>query len=140
MTSPPKVSVILTCYNSEKYLREAIESALNQSFKDFELIIWYDESTDNSWNIIAEYVDERIRVFRHKGNQFVAHFQKAISEAARGQYLAIHHSDDVWETDKLEKQVAFLDAHPEIGAVFTKVLIIGENSELFEESSHIYST
>src|SRR5436189_263834 len=116
MTVPPKVSVILTCYNTEKYLRESIESVLNQTYKDFELIIWYDESTDNSWDIISGYTDERIRVFRHEPNGFAAHFQQAITEVARGEYIAVHHSDDAWELEKLEKQVAFLDVHPEIGA------------------------
>ena len=138
MKIPPKVSVILTSYNSEKYLRESIESALNQTFRDFELIIWYDESTDDSWNIISEYKDDRIRLFRNKSNQFVAHFQKAISDVANGEYIAIHHSDDVWETEKLEKQVTFLDTHSEIGAVFSKVLFIGENSEPFGDDTHFY--
>src|SRR4030095_11306685 len=82
--------------------------------------------------------DERIRAFRNETNQFMAYFREAVSEAARGEYIALHHSDDVWEADKLEKQVAFLDAHPEIGAVFSKVLIIGENGEPFEDTSHFY--
>jgi hypothetical protein len=68
----------------------------------------------------------------------VAHFQRAISDVARGEYIAIHHSDDVWELDKLEKQVSFLDIHPEIGAVFSQVLFIGENSEVFGDMSHFY--
>ena len=56
----------------------------------------------------------------------------------KGEYIAINHSDDVWEPQKLEKQVAFLDAHPEIGAVFSDALIIGENSEPFQDVSHAY--
>lgn len=136
MTIFPKVSVILTSYNHAKYLRESIESVLNQTYKDFELIIWDDASTDDSWNIISEYTDERIRVFRNETNQFWTYFRKAISEVAQGKYVAMHHSDDIWETDKLEKQVAFLDGHPEIGAVFSNAFIIGENSAPFEDASH----
>ena len=138
MAVSPKVSVILTSYNSEKYLHECIESVLNQTYQDFELIIWYDESTDDSWNIISSYTDQRIRVFKNESNRFVAHYQKAISDIAQGEYIAIHHSDDVWETDKLEKQVTFLDAHPEIGAVFSRVLIIGEDGKPFQDESHFY--
>jgi GT2 family glycosyltransferase/glycosyltransferase involved in cell wall biosynthesis len=134
----PKVSVILTSYNSAKYLRESIESALNQTYRNFELIIWFDESTDDSLNIISGYADARIRVFRNESNRFVAHFQRAISDVAQGEYIAIHHSDDIWEADKLEKQVFFLDEHPEIGAVFSQVLVIGENSEPFDDISHFY--
>jgi GT2 family glycosyltransferase/glycosyltransferase involved in cell wall biosynthesis len=138
MTIPPKVSVILTSYNSAKYLRESIESALNQTYKDFELIIWHDESPDDSWDIITSYTDRRIRVFTHQPNGFAAHFQEAIADVARGEYIAVHHSDDAWEPEKLEQQVALLDAHPEVGAVFTKVKIIGEDSEPFENTSHFY--
>lgn len=134
----PKVSVLLTSYNHAKYLRESIESVLYQTYKDFELIIWDDASTDDSWNIISSYTDERIRGFRNETNQFIEYIRKAISEMAEGEYIAIHHSDDVWEAKKLEKQVAFLDAHPEIGAVFSNALIIGENSELLEDKSHPY--
>ena len=62
----PKVSIILTSFNHEKYLREAIDSVLNQSFKDFELIIWDDASADGSWEIIKSYTDPRIILFRNE--------------------------------------------------------------------------
>jgi len=131
-----KVSVILTSYNHEKYLREAIESVLNQSFSDFELIIWDDASTDSSWEIINSYTDNRIRGFRNETNSRGT-INKSLLKA-RGEYIAIHHSDDIWEPSKLEKQVAFLDANPETGAVFTQALIIDENGDLFKDESHFY--
>ena len=136
MTISPKVSVILTSYNHSKYIRESIESVLKQTFTDFELIIWDDASTDDSWHIISEYTDERIRAIRNESNQYMAYFRNAVSEVAQGEYIAIHHSDDIWEADKLEKQVAFLDSHPQVGAVFSNVLVIGENSEVFEDAAH----
>jgi glycosyltransferase involved in cell wall biosynthesis len=126
----PKVSIILTSYNHDKYIREAIDSALQQTFTDFELIIWDDASSDDSWSLINEYTDARIKVFRNntnKGPVFV--FNKAISEIVTGDYIAIHHSDDVWELNKLEKQVAFLDANQDIGAVFTWTKIIDEQGK-----------
>ncbi|MCL2074840.1 MAG: glycosyltransferase [Betaproteobacteria bacterium] len=127
----PKVSVILTSYNHEKFLREAIESALSQTHRDFELIIWDDASTDNSWSIIKQYNDSRIRAFRNDVNRYgVYGVNKAISEIAQGEYIAIHHSDDVWKADKLEKQVDFLDRHPEVGAVFSWADIIDENGNI----------
>ena len=138
MTNSPKVSVILTSYNHAKYLRESIESVLDQTYRDFELIIWDDASTDNSWSIISSYTDARIQKFRNETNQFIEYFRRAISNVARGEYIAIHHSDDVWEADKLEKQVAFLNENPRIGAVFSNALIIGENGEPFEDKSHFY--
>lgn len=124
----PKVSVILTSFNHEKYIREAIDSVLNQSFTDFELIIWDDASTDDSWAVINDYSDPRIKSFRNKvSKRGIYGINKAISELASGEYIAIHHSDDVWEPDKLERQVAFLDENPKIGAVFTWVQIIDEH-------------
>lgn len=123
----PKVSIILTSFNHAKYLHEAIESALNQTFSDFELIIWDDASKDNSWDIIQSYQDPRIKTFRNGENmQPVYGVNKAISEIATGEYIAIHHSDDVWELDKLEKQVTFLDNNHQVGAVFTWVQIIDD--------------
>lgn len=124
----PKVSVILTSFNHEKYIREAIDSVLNQSFTDFELIIWDDASTDDSWSIINSYSDRRIKAFRNETNiRPIFGVIKAISEVATGEYIAMHHSDDIWALDKLRKQVAYLDTHPEIGAVFTWAQLTDEH-------------
>ncbi len=127
-----KVSVILTSYNHAEYLREAIDSVLNQSYQDFELIILDDASTDASWSIIESYTDQRVRAFRNETNQYgVYGLDKAILEETEGEFIAIHHSDDVWEPLKLEKQVEYLDGHPETGAVFSNVTPIGEEGEPF---------
>jgi glycosyltransferase involved in cell wall biosynthesis len=124
----PKITVILTSFNHAKYIKEAIDSTLNQTFTDFELIILDDASSDNSWDLINQYHDPRIKAFCSEGQgEVVYRLNNAISELATGEYVAIHHSDDVWELDKLEKQAAFLDAHSEIGAVFTWVQIIDEH-------------
>ena len=107
----PKVTVILTSFNHAKYIREAIESALNQTYGDFELIIWDDASTDESWDIINSYSDPRIRVFRNERTmRAMFGINKCIAELASGEYIAIHNSDDIWETEKLARQVEFLDA------------------------------
>lgn len=132
-----KVSIILTSYNHAKYLRQAIESALSQTFSDFELIIWDDASTDESWEIINSYSDRRIRAFRNQVNMHRGNINRGL-EKAQGEYIAIHHSDDVWELGKLEKQVAFLDEHPEVGAVFSDVIVIDEDGEILPAHSHPY--
>lgn len=135
----PKVSIILTSFNHAEYLREAIDSVLNQIFEDYELIIWDDASADESWNIIQSYSDPRIKTFRNDvQKRGVYGINKAISEIVTGEYIAIHHSDDVWELNKLEKQVNFLDVHPEIGAVFTNTLPIGEDSRPLQDKLHFY--
>lgn len=135
----PRVSVILTSFNHGKYIRDAIDSALNQTFSDFEVIIWDDASDDDSWEIICGYQDSRIRAFRNNvRRRGIYGINKAIAEVAEGEYIAIHHSDDVWEPQKLEMQVAFLDAHEQIGAVFTNTLAIGEDGKPFENTDHFY--
>lgn len=136
----PRVTVVLTSYNHEKYLREAIDSVLAQTYEDFELIIWDDNSHDNSWQLISGYSDNRIRSFRNdKQRRGIWGINRSISEVATGEYIAIHHSDDVWEPDKLEKQVAYLDAHQEIGAVFSNALAIDEDSNPLDDPEHFYS-
>ncbi len=123
----PLVSVILTSYNHAKYIKKAIDSVLEQTFDDFELIIWDDASSDNSWEIINSYHDNRIRKFRNE-HQMRAIFgiNEAISNVATGEYIAIHHSDDVWAPEKLEKQVKQFNLHQDCGAVFTWAQIIDE--------------
>jgi glycosyltransferase involved in cell wall biosynthesis len=138
MDNRNKVSVILTSYNHEKYIKQAIDSVLSQTFTDFELIIWDDASTDSSWDIIQSYSDPRIQAFRNDVNRCGGNTKKAITEVSTGEYIAIHHSDDIWEPSKLEKQVAFLNANPKIGAVFTQVNVIDENDKPFLDKTNFY--
>ncbi|MEQ1527381.1 MAG: glycosyltransferase [Gallionella sp.] len=136
----PRVSVILTSFNHEKYIREAIESILHQTFTDFELIIWDDASTDNSWSIINSYVDPRIKIFRNEeSKRGIYGLNKAISEIASGDYIAIHHSDDVWASEKLQRQVDFLEVNLNCGAVFTNVLAVGEDSQPLKDENNYYA-
>lgn len=136
----PKVTVILTSYNHAKYLRGAIESVLNQTFTDFELIIGDDASTDESWDIIQSYTDPRIFAYKHETARQGIINELILSGKISSDYIAIQHSDDIWEPQKLEKQVPILDENINIGAVFTDVYVIGENNELFEENTHPYQT
>ena len=136
----PKISVILTSYNHEKYIREAIDSVLSQTFTDFELIIWDDASSDESWSIINSYSDPGIKAFQNdETRRGIYGINKAIKGITSGEYIAIHHSDDVWEKEKLAKQVEFLDGHPEVGAVFTNALAIGEDGKPLNDPEHFYS-
>ncbi len=134
----PQISIILTSYNHGKYLRESIQSVLDQTYRDFELIILDDASTDNSWEIIGSYSDPRIRSFRNEVNRKGIRLADVINKYSSGDYIAVHHSDDVWEPQKLEKQVLFLDANPHIGAVFSLVTIIDEEGRSFSDESHKY--
>lgn len=134
-----KVSVILTSFNHAKYICEAIDSIINQTFSDFELIILDDVSSDNSWDLIKQYTDPRIKAFQSGGKgEVTERLNNAIYELATGEYIAIHHSDDVWELDKLEKQVDFLDANSNIGAVFSNALPIDQRGMPLTDEAHFY--
>jgi glycosyltransferase involved in cell wall biosynthesis/Tfp pilus assembly protein PilF len=126
----PKVTVILTSRNHENFLREAIDSVLAQTWQDFELIIWDDASTDHSWAIIQSYSDARIRAFKNETQLYGVYGINQAINISNGEYIAIHHSDDVWEPDKLEKQIKILNSRPESGAVFTLIKTINDAGEI----------
>src|SRR5688572_25455679 len=103
-----EISVILPVYNAEKYLRDAIQSILNQTFTDFELIIINDGSTDESERIINSFSDKRIRYIRNDKNLgLIETLNKAVHLAA-GPYIARMDSDDISEMNRLEIQLAEL--------------------------------
>ena len=112
MNCAPVVSVIMPVYNAERYLRAAIDSILAQSFHRFELLIIDDGSTDGSMEIVRSYTDSRIRVFSEPHRGLVAALNKGLTEA-RGDYIARMDADDVSKPERLCKQVAYMQSHPE---------------------------
>lgn len=130
----PKVSILLTSYNHEKYIAESIQSILNQTYKDFELVILDDASTDNSVKIIKSFKDERIKPIFRKKNVARA-ICKEVIEPLKGEYFALAHSDDVWEKDKLEKQVKYLDEHKNTAACFTWVKLIDDDGNKIDDKT-----
>lgn len=133
----PQVTVILTSLNHAKYLRAAIESVLAQTYENFELFIVDDASEDDSWELIQSYPDPRIIAIRNQQRmRGVYGLNEIIKNRARGEYIVIHHSDDIWLPEKLERQVAYLDSHHEVGAVFSRVELIDENGCQFADELH----
>jgi glycosyltransferase involved in cell wall biosynthesis len=122
-----KVSVLMPAYNAEKYIKEAIESILDQTFKDFEFIIIDDCSQDKTWEIIREYKerDNRIIIDKNQKNLGLAGIRNKLKKMAKGEYIAWQDADDISIETRLEKQYAFLESHPEVG-------IIGAYLEFFE--------
>jgi glycosyltransferase involved in cell wall biosynthesis len=103
------------------------------------LFIWDDASTDQSWEIIQSYTDPRIRAFQNPSRRRPVYgINRVISELAAGEFIAIHHSDDVWLPGKLAAQVSFLDSHAKHGAVFSRAQIIDERGDPFTDTSHFY--
>lgn len=110
----PKVTVAMPVYNDAAYVREAIDSILVQTLRDFELLIIDDGSTDATPDIISTYSDKRIRIIRFEQNKGRPFACNAALDAAQGEYFAWMDGDDISLPNRLEQQVAFLDAHPQI--------------------------
>lgn len=117
----PMVTVLMPVYNGERYLRYAVDSILNQTFKDLEFLIIDDGSTDTSREIIRSYADPRIRLIENVKNQGLIKTLNRGLELAQGTYIARQDQDDVSHLQRLEKQVNFFTAHPGVVLAGTQV-------------------
>jgi len=114
-------------FNGEKYLRSAIQSVLDQTFKNFELIIINDASTDKSLELIKSFADQRIVLInKEKNSGFI---RNEGIEASRGEFVAFLDCDDIAHPDRLKREVEFLRKNPDYGLVGTGVRIIDENDQ-----------
>ena len=128
MSKIPDISVLMPVFNSERYLKTAIESILNQTFQDFELIIVDDGSTDASENIIRSFESEKIFSYKNAGNiGLIATLNRGI-DLCRGKYIARMDADDVSLPTRLEKQFNFLKKNPEYA-------LVGSNAERIDDKN-----
>ena len=123
------VSIVMVNYNQEKFLKKAIDSVLIQKYKNWELIIVDDGSTDRSVDIIKEYEDDRIKPIFLQENSHICIATNTGFAAVNGKYIARLDSDDIWEKEKLEKQMDFLQQNPDAKVCFTQIELIDENGE-----------
>ena len=130
----PLVTVLMPVYNGSKYLGEAIESILNQSFTDFEFLIIDDGSTDKSVKIIKSYDDERIRLVKNIKNLGQRASLNMGIELALGKYIARMDQDDVSLSTRLAKEVKVLDASPNCGLISTNCYLIDANGKVSDSS------
>ncbi len=123
----PKITVLLSVFNDEKYISEAIDSILSQTFKDFELLIIDDCSTDGTIDVIQNYKDPRIRLIVNKKNIDITKSLNKGLKLARGTYIARHDSDDLSTPERLEKQFNFLEDNKDYAAVGSRTEFIDGN-------------
>lgn len=121
------ITVLIALYNSEKYIKQTIESLTNQTFKNFEILIINDASTDNSIDVVNSINDERIRLLHNDTNQGICLTRQRGIEEAKGKYIAILDADDLAMPNRLEKQFLFLENNPEIVLYGTNAHFIDEN-------------
>ena len=121
-----KVSVIMSVYNRENYIKSSLESLLCQTFKDFEIIIIDDCSTDKSVEIIESYSDNRIKLIKNKENKGITYNLNRAIELSQGEYIARMDDDDICLPNRLECQVKFLDKHKKVDLVCSQALFFGD--------------
>lgn len=125
----PKVTVIMPLYNAEKYVKETIDCILNQTFKDFELLIIDDCPTDSTLDVVNQIRDDRIRIIHNEQNRGIAYSRNHGLAEAKGEYIALMDDDDLTPLDRLEREAVFLDNNPGIGVVGGNVEWISEKGE-----------
>lgn len=133
-----KVSVVIPSYNHEKYITEVIQSVLDQTYQDFEIIITDDGSTDRTVEKIKKFDDQRIKFFCFKKNQGAVSALNNCIQKSKGRYIAVLNSDDAFLPNKLKKQVKFLDTHPKVAAVFSYPQLVDEQGNGFTDTGHFY--
>lgn len=124
-TKAPKITVLMPVYNCELYVKEAIDSIINQTFTDFEFLIIDDASTDKTVSIIKEYKDSRIQLIEKEGNKGISDSLNYGLKVAKGEYIARMDGDDISLPERFEKQIAFLDTNIDVVLCGSNFGIIG---------------
>lgn len=133
-----KVSIIMPLYNAEKYVMSTIQSLLNQTYQDFEIIVVDDCSTDNSVEIIKKLDDTRIKLYRNSENCGIAYTRNRALELSRGEYIAIMDDDDIAPDYRLMDEVEYLDNHQDVDVISGNTCIIDEAGNVIGMFSQIY--
>jgi glycosyltransferase involved in cell wall biosynthesis len=124
----PKVSVIIPAYNAMTYLPTTLESVLQQTLTDFEVLIINDGSSDSIVQWASQLADSRVRLISQENRGVSCARNTGITEA-KGEYIAFIDADDLWESTKLEKQVHCLETQPDVGLVYTWTLLVDEHGQ-----------
>lgn len=133
----PVVSVIINCLNSANHLKDTLDSVFSQTFQDWEIILWDNASTDNTGEIAKSY-GEKVKYFRSETTTHLGPARNCAFNEARGEYLAILDSDDIWHEEKLEKQVELFRSNSKLGLVFCDSTLFdagGDRYRLFQSGS-----
>lgn len=128
----PLVSVIINCYNGEKYLREAIDSVIEQTYSNWEIIFWDNQSTDSSAEIVKSYNDDRIKYYYAPKHTPLGEARNLAVEKANGEYINFLDADDVWMPEKLGKQIALVEPG-KVEVVYTNFDVLYDKTQAVNE-------
>ena len=124
----PLVSIIVNCFNGEKYLRDALQSVLKQTYKNWELIFWDNQSFDNSKKIFLEFLDDRFKYFISEKHTTLYEARNNAIKQSKGEIIAFLDTDDWWIEDKLEEQIDFFK-DKKVGLVHSNFYLFYQNSK-----------
>lgn len=129
MSSSSNICICIPTYNSEATIRKALTSIINQSYKDMEIHVVDNNSTDNTLKIVGEFSDERLIIHKNKKTIPSGDNHNLCTSFSKGKYTAIFHSDDIYHKDMLSKQIHFMEEHNDVGVAFTNGCMIDENDQ-----------
>ncbi|CAD5296588.1 MAG: glycosyltransferase family 2 protein [Imperialibacter sp.] len=139
MSQPtPKVSVVIPAFNAEAYIRATIQSVLNQTFDDFEIVVVDDCSTDNTANVISSFDDKRIRLHTNEKNKGIAYTRNRLISLARAKYLAILDADDLAYPSRLQVQYDFLSENPDFAFAGSDIELIDTAGKTIGYNQYTY--
>lgn len=142
MSDQPLVSIVMNCYNSDTYLKEAIDSAFAQTYQNWEIIFWDNQSTDQSAQIVKSYNDDRVKYFYAPIHTPLGEARNLAIEKVSGAWVAILDCDDIWDKDKLQASFELLNSYKqkeEVALLYSKTVYIDENGKTFGFFEEHYS-
>ena len=125
----PLVSIIVNCFNGEKYLNQCIQSIINQTYKNFEIIFWDNNSTDESQKIVSQFVDKRIKVFKTNEKLDLGASRNKAIQKSLGDLITFLDVDDWYLPEKINLQVKIFEKKKDVGLVFTNYYHYNEISK-----------
>lgn len=133
-----KISIIIPAYNADKYIAKTLDSALSQTYKNYEIIVVDDNSTDKTYQILNEYSKKHdcLKIFKNEQNQRVAKTRNIAIEKAQGQLIAFLDADDIWMPNKLEKQIEFMN-HNNSKFCFSSIEFVDDRGEKINKTFHV---
>lgn len=133
MKQDPLVSIIINCYNGEKYLERALKSVINQKYKNFELIFWDNLSNDGSKKVFEKFSDQRFKYFKSENHKILYDARNDALKQCNGKYIAFLDTDDYWLENRLSSQVSIMEDNSSIGLVYGNYIKYNKNRFFFKK-------
>ncbi len=133
MSQQPLVSVCINCFNAENCIVKTVRSVLTQTYTNLQVIVVDDHSTDNTMQLLESIKDDRLEVYRLDENGHISNANNEALSHVKGEFVAHLDADDVWYADKIEKQLTFLQTHPEYGACFSLAEMVDIDGNVIED-------